>query len=135
MLTRQDLRWNYMVLNLASKLNIFPVSFDRVTGRMRIQRSKYRKILFRVWVALGFAHSFYLTMKTVQAGVFSKTSYGDFFPMMVMLSFGILCTTLFAHLLFISRPGENVKVYNEILGIRGTYTKFFLTFQILTFET
>ena len=119
MLTRHNLRWNYRVLKLASILNIYPVTFDSVTGQMKIQESKPRKFISYAWLAVLFCHFIYTGVGTIRAAFFSGPSYTDFVPVMISFVYGMFCVGTSTHLMFSQRAQENVVVYNEVLRIRS----------------
>ena len=120
MLTRHDLRWSYKIFQVLSAMNIFPVTFDPVTGQMSRQTSMWRNVIFKIWLLLGLTHIFYIAMRTGQAIFLSESAtHKDFFPMMSIILFGFLTFFLFLYLPFGPGIVENVAVFNEILRMRG----------------
>ena len=92
MLTKRDLRWNYKIFKFMAGINIYPVDFDRRTGQMKCQGTKWKKFIFKCWETLGFAHIAYMTWRTGQVGLSmgnDENPYGDFVPLMVILTSGI----------------------------------------------
>ena len=137
MLTRRDLRWIYSIFKLASILSIFPVSFDPRTRQMKVERSIWKKIVFKTWHTLSILHFFYVTLRTFQLDIFSSSSpYRDFLPMMGIISSGICVISMQPHLMFIHSGEENVKVYNQILRNRGNFSlKILVTCKKLKLST
>ena len=125
MLTRHDLRWSYKIFQVGSALNIFPVTFDPVTGRMKSQKSGLRRFIFRIWQTVGLSHIFYIVLRTVQTGLSSETKYRDFTPLMLTLCVIFTGFFLYTDFMFLKRVEENVKVYNELLRIRGEIISHF----------
>ena len=119
MLTRHDLRLTYKIFQVGSALNIFPVTFDPVTGQMKSQESRLRRFIFKIWQTLGFSHISYIILRTVQAGYFSESTYSDVIPLMITLCTAFSGIFIYTNFIFVTRAQENVKVYNELLRIRG----------------
>ena len=121
MLTRQDLRWSCKIFQIGSTLNIFPVTFDPVTGQMKSQKSGLRRFIFRIWQAVGLSHIFYIVLLTIQTGLSSETKYRDFTPLMLTMCVTFIGMFLHTNFMFLDTVEENVKVYNELLRIRGEF--------------
>ena len=119
MLTRHDLRWTYKIFQIGSALNVFPVTFEPVTGQMKSQDSGLKKCIFKIWQTLGFCHIFYLTLRTIYTGHFSGSTYRDFLSLMIILCVTFLGIFRYTDFIFVTRIEANVKVYNELLRIRG----------------
>ena len=118
MLTKRDLRVNYFFFKLASVLNLIPVTFDPLTGRMRAQSSSIRKFIFKCWQALGLYTFTFLFSRTFYSLTYTNLSL-DFIPVMGIGSTAFCCAFLAAHFMFDTNLEENIKVYNEIMRIRG----------------
>ena len=119
MLTRHDLRWNYKTFQVGSALNIFPVTFDPVTGQMKIQESGWRNFIFKIIQTLQLFHVSYIILRIVQTRYSSGNSYSDVIPLMFIMYILLMGMFLYINFTFVTRAEENAKVYNELLRILG----------------
>ena len=139
MLSREDLSWNYGVFKASSALNIFPVRFNQLTGEMELdgERSTLREFLFKVLYLIEFGYLINLTWKSVRSKFFSDNSYADFTPFMFMIAVTYFAVWVIVYLAFMKGLSKNIRVYNEILKIRGNIHSpsspnyFFLFFKFL----
>jgi hypothetical protein len=122
MLTRLDLKWNYATFSVLSNLNLIPVIFNGLTGQMENQKSVWKKIQFKLWQLLFLSQTIFMTIRTGRSAFFTGyQSVWDFTPIMVIFCTGYITTFSMFYTMFDSGRDLNMKVYNEILKIRGTF--------------
>ena len=122
MLTRLDLKWNYLAFSLLSKLNLIPVNFNELTGQMENQKSIWKKIQFKLWQLLFLSQTIFMSIRTGQSAFFAGgQSDWDFTPIMVISCTAYIAAFSTIYTMFDSGRDLNIKVYNEILKIRGTF--------------
>jgi hypothetical protein len=120
MLTPRDLRWNSRAFSLLSQLNLIPVKFDAVTGRMESQHSIWRKILFKLWEFVFCCYTANATIRTVYMALYSEDPDWDFLPIMLIGSVAYCGIFVVVHTIFDRARDLIPKVYNEIITIRST---------------
>jgi len=124
MLTRLDLKWNYSTFSFLSKINLIPVIFNELTGQMETQKSIWRKIQFKLWQLLFLSQTIFVTIRTGRSAFFAgDQSDWDFTPIMIILCSVYIGIFSMIYTMFDSGRDLNIKVYNEILKIRGTLFK------------
>ena len=125
MLTKRDLILHYKVYSWGSALNLFPFTFDRF-GQMRHENSIWRRIWFIFWELLYISQILFMTLRTIHYIGFTETEHldWDYVPLMLIQVIGYGTVYSFPYIIFNKGQELNVKVYNEILKIRGKWKTF-----------
>jgi len=142
MLTKKDLKWTNLFLSIYSKLGIIPATFKpdvlgKGAGQMQSGKISIRKrITFKLAQMLLTGHSVFILFRTLEyatGGGLVGGKYGekeeeedevldwDLVPMMLIFTNSFLTMDVTTHLIFNYARQLNVKVYNEILKLRGTF--------------
>ena len=136
MLTKRDLGWNYGTFFLVSRLNLIPMIFERNATRtgleneMRGQKSTWRKLMFHAWQTLFLSHCLYVDFRAAQfaAKSFSGDSGDlqkdlDLVPLTMIMAVGFIALFLISFFVLGRGRDLSVKLYNEVLKIRGKFIK------------
>ena len=113
MLTLTDLKYNFLFLKFVTVLNIFPVDFDRGTGKMRLKHGLGSKLMFKLWRLIIVSHSVQVTLKTIHSIVFERFNLIES-PLMILASAAYLLASNFgSFIIFKFRPDIVVRLFNE----------------------
>ena len=128
MLTSEDLSWSYKSFSLSSKLNLFPVTFRPVLlgGQMETgQVSTWKKIGFKFYQMIFTCRMIFISFRTLQY----MTGFGfsgeetnlnwDFVPILLIFTAAFVTGNFIAYFIFDVGRELNVKLYNELIKLRG----------------
>ena len=113
MLSSLDLKYNFLFFKFLTILNIFPVAFDRGTGKMRLKHGLASKFMFKLWQLFMFSHAVQVTMKTGHSIVFEGFNLVEAPLMMIASSAFLLVTNAGSFIFFQFRPDIVVRLFNE----------------------
>ena len=114
MLTREDLKWNFILFKVMTVLNICPIHFDPSTGKIKLKTGIWSKIIFKLWQLFILSHALQVTGKTILFK-FSTGFNLIFGPFMILASTAFLLGTLgFSVILFDLHPELVVKLFNDL---------------------
>jgi len=123
MLSRWDLRWVYRSFNLSSALHLFPVMFEPSLipgGKMECgEISMGKGIGFKFHQLIFTCQMLFISSRTLQYTSAETEFDWDFVPIMLIFTGGFWTMNSMAHTMFKSCWGLTVKMYNEILKLRG----------------
>ena len=117
MLTREDLKYNFLFLKWVSNLQIYPIHFDDLTGKMRLRSSFSSKLSFKCSQLCIFAHAVHALVKTTNS---VYTSGFDFTvtPIQIIASVAFLLGSFgVPSILLGSWPELFVKLCNEFHSV------------------
>ena len=126
MMEHGDSRLTDSAFVFASTLRIIPVTFDGKTGRMRKAEGKngrQREFLYKVWSILGSLHILYMSLRLLNSFIYLKDVSWDFVLVIMTLTEGYCSVSVISFILFQTSLEENIKVFNEIINLRGNFIK------------
>ena len=120
MLTVAQSRGILLTFYICGLLNFLPIKVDRKLGKIQIQTSKWLMLRWKFIHVILSLRSIYCFMYGVWIWFFPEDALeGHFLPLFAIMTVGCTVGSFGMFLLFVRHPEITVKVFNELLAIKG----------------
>ena len=120
MLIASQSRGILLTFYLCGLLTFLPLRVDRKRGKIRMETSEWLMLLFKVKLMLMSLRSIRCFFYGVWIWFFPEDALeGHFLPLFAILSVGSAVGSFGMFLLFIRHPAITVKIFNELLAVKG----------------
>ena len=123
MLTVSQSRGILLTFYFCGLLTFLPIRVDRKRGKIRTEPSEWLTLLFKVKLVIMSLRSIHCFFYGVWIWFFpGDAPQGHFLPLFAIVSVGSMVGSFGMFLLFIRHPAITVKIFNELLAIKGEKT-------------
>ena len=127
MLTVSQSRGILFTFYISGLLTFLPIKVDRQNGQIQMQTSKWRLLLWKLKFVALILRSIQCFFYAVWIWFFpTDIPEGHFLPLFAIMSVGCTVGSFGMYLLFIDHPEITVKIFNELLAIKGMLLVHFI---------